>query len=148
MAKAQRTDKNSGTARSAVKRAAAKKAAKPAHRKQSGYVTLVVDRTELSASEADSVVIARTALPDVVLERDVRLDAKRRATLTGAEFDHYHMTVQADGTIVLEPRVLAPPADVTPRVLEMMDAAMENLKAGRAGEAVDFERYADLLEEG
>ena len=82
----------------------------------------------------------------VVAEKDIRLDAKKRATLTGAEFEHYHMVVTADGTIVLEPRVLAP-ASISQRTLARMDESMANFAAGNVGDAIDFDRYGALLAE-
>lgn len=84
---------------------------------------------------------------NVVAEKDIRLDGKKRATLTGAEFEHYHMVVTSDGTIVLEPRVLSP-ASISRRTLAMIDESMGNYAAGNVGDAIDFDRYQELLEEG
>lgn len=116
-------------------------------KKKSGYVTIVVDKDRLSGNVAEYGAVAQAIVSDVVLERDVRLDSKKRATLTGAEFDHYHMIVQGDGTIVLEPRVLARPAAVSPRVLAMIDSSVENLKQGKTGGPIDFSQYRELLDE-
>jgi hypothetical protein len=113
--------------------------------RKSGYITIVVDKDHLLDEDVNYNYVARAIVSDVVLERDVRLDSKKRATLTGAEFDHYHMIVQSDGTIVLEPRVLARP--VPPRVLAMIDSSVENLQKGRAGKSIDFAEYRELLDE-
>lgn len=115
--------------------------------RESSYVTIVVDRSRLAEKGAEYGALAQAVVSDVVLERDVRLDAKRRVTLTGAEYDHYHMVVQGDGTIVLEPRVLARPVTVSPRVLEMIDSSVGNLKKGLAGRPIDFSEYQELLDE-
>ncbi|HET6231853.1 MAG TPA: hypothetical protein VFE05_17390 [Longimicrobiaceae bacterium] len=98
------------------------------------------------ASSARKRAAAEDLPANVVFERDIRLDAKKRATLTGAEFEHYHMMVQNDGTIVLEPRVLARPATVAPRTLAMMDESVANLEKGSVGGAIDFARYRGLLD--
>jgi hypothetical protein len=113
--------------------------------RKSGYVTIVVDKDHLLDDDDGYGKVAQAIISDVVLERDVRLDSKKRATLTGAEFEHYHMILQGDGTIVLEPRVLARP--VPPRVLAMIDDSVENLKKGRAGKSIDFAAYQELLDE-
>jgi hypothetical protein len=44
-----------------------------------------------------------------VKEYDARIDVKKRVTLRGARYNHYHVHEYSDGRIVLEPRVLAAP---------------------------------------
>lgn len=61
------------------------------------YVRATIDKSKSSASGVETFSLARTAVPDIVLERDVRLDAKKRATLTRAEFGHYHRMLQTMG---------------------------------------------------
>ncbi|CAA9377661.1 MAG: hypothetical protein AVDCRST_MAG89-5134, partial [uncultured Gemmatimonadetes bacterium] len=66
----------------------------------------------------------------VVAERDVRVDSKKRVTLTGAEYEHYRMRRYDDGRILLEPRELRVPDAISRRTLSHMDEAMTNLSAG------------------
>lgn len=74
----------------------------------------------------------------VVAERDVKLDAKKRVTLSGAEYEHYRMIQYDDGRIVLEPRVLVHPEEISARTLDAMDIAMRNLERGLVSEPVQL----------
>ncbi len=58
---------------------------------------------------------------------------KKRITLRSAQYDYYHVEELSDGRIVLEPRVLAKPFEVSQNTLTMMDESMKNLKAGKVG---------------
>lgn len=79
-----------------------------------------------------------------VKEYDARIDLKRRVTIRGARYDHYHVTEFAVGRIVLEPRELAVPFEHSRRSLAMMDASMANYKDGKASASVDLSAFADL----
>lgn len=73
----------------------------------------------------------------VIEEVDVKKDARNRVTLPAAStFAHYLVRLFDDGHVELYPRVLADPT-VSMRTLRDMDAAVENLKAGKAGKPVD-----------
>lgn len=72
---------------------------------------------------------------------DTRLDAKRRLTIRGALFEYYHVVEYADGRIVLEPRVLTPPFQVSERTLSMMDAAVDNFREGNVSAPVDLSAF-------
>ena len=76
---------------------------------------------------------------------DSKLDSKRRITLRAATFDYYHVEEYPDGRILLEPRELTKPFEVSQKTLAMMDEGMENLKAGKVGDAIDLSAYEDLL---
>ena len=58
-------------------------------------------------------------------EYDAKLDAKRRLTLRNANFDYYHVQEMDNGTIVLEPRELTIPFQISVNTLSMMDQAVE-----------------------
>ncbi len=79
----------------------------------------------------------------VVKEYDARIDLKKRVTIRGAHYDHYHVTEFADGKIMLEPRELVIPFEVSRRTLAMMDAAMANYRTGGASVPVDLSAFAD-----
>ena len=81
-------------------------------------------------------------MPHVVFEKDLDLDDKKRATLTGAEYDRYHMTRMDDGTIILEPRVLVHPSELSEAALARLDRAADNFKKGKVSAPVNPE---DLL---
>ena len=78
----------------------------------------------------------------VLKEYDVHLDSKRRVTLRGTTNDYYAVRLFSDGTVVMEPRVLTHPANVSTKVLRMMDKAVANLKRGNVSPAVDLGKYA------
>jgi hypothetical protein len=65
-----------------------------------------------------------------VSEYDAKIDVKKRLTLRGARYGHYHVREYKDGRIVLEPRELVKPFTVSRRTLKMMDSSMANLKRG------------------
>lgn len=73
-----------------------------------------------------------------VSEYDVKIDVKKRLTLRGSTYTHYHVREYGDGRIVLEPHELVKPFTVSRRTLKMMDSSMENLKKGRVGEPIDL----------
>ncbi len=75
-----------------------------------------------------------------ITEYDARIDVKKRVTLRGARYGHYHVSEYRDGRIVLEPRVLAKPFDVSARTLKMMDKSVANLKKGTVSEPIDLGR--------
>ncbi len=77
----------------------------------------------------------------VLKEYDVHLDSKKRVTLRGTTSDYYAVRLFSDGTVMLEPRVLTHPANVSASVLRMMDKAVRNLKRGHASPAIDLRRY-------
>ena len=72
-----------------------------------------------------------------VREYDAKLDSKKRLTLREASFEYYHVSVLPDQRIVLEPRVLTSPFQVSEKSLRMMDQSVENLKKGKVSPAVD-----------
>ncbi len=76
-----------------------------------------------------------------VKEYDAKLDTKKRITLRSVIFEYYHVSEYEDGRIVLEPRVLMPPFQVSANTLTMMDASVENLKTDNVSEAVDLSDF-------
>ena len=73
-----------------------------------------------------------------VSEYDAKIDMKKRLTLRGASYTHYHVREYKDGRIVLEPRELVKPFTVSRRTLKMMDSSMANLKKGIVSEPIDL----------
>lgn len=78
-----------------------------------------------------------------VKEYDARMDVKKRVTLRGAQYVNYHVQEYANGTIVLEPRELVAPFEVSRNTLAMMDSAMGNLTKGNASKPVDLSAFSD-----
>ncbi len=82
-------------------------------------------------------------MPAAVKEYDARMDVKKRVTLRGARYDNYHVQEYPDGKIVLEPRVLVAPFEVSRNTLGMMDSAMANLKKGKASKPIDLSAFTE-----
>lgn len=78
---------------------------------------------------------------DATRTYDTRLDSKRRLTIRGALFEYYHVEEYSDGRIVLEPRVLTPPLEISQRTLSMMDNAIENFRQGQVSAPVDLSDF-------
>ena len=77
-----------------------------------------------------------------IKEYDAKLDTKKRVTLRGKLFDYYHVTEYEDGHIVMEPRVLVSPLQVSPDSLVGMEEAVQNMKEGKVTEAIDLTEFA------
>ncbi|MGA2613170.1 MAG: hypothetical protein ABSG38_06945 [Spirochaetia bacterium] len=77
-----------------------------------------------------------------VSEYDTKIDVKKRLTLRGARYGHYHVKEFKDGRIVLEPREPVKPFSVSRRTLRMMDSSMANLKKGLVSGPVDLSAFS------
>lgn len=84
-------------------------------------------------------------------EYEAKLDSKRRIVLRrpknqGARlFDRYLVRHRANGVIELRPQVMTDVASIPEDTLQMIDQAMENLKAGSVSEPVDLDKeYPNL----
>ena len=74
---------------------------------------------------------------------DAKIDSKKRITLRNALFEYFHVEEYADGRILLEPRELTAPFQVSEQTLSMMDSAVANLKAGKVSNAIDLSGFED-----
>ena len=80
---------------------------------------------------------------NAVREYDAKLDAKKRVTLRSVLFDYYHVTEYDDGRIMMEPRELVAPFQISANSLDMMDASVKNMQAGNVSDALDLSEFAD-----
>ena len=78
-----------------------------------------------------------------IREYDAKLDSKNRLTLRDAGYEYYHVTILSDQRIVLEPRVLTSPFEVSANTLRMMDSAVENMKMGKVSSALDLSEFEE-----
>lgn len=78
-----------------------------------------------------------------VREYDAKLDSKRRLTLRSTAFEYYHVMEMDDGTIILEPRELTVPFQVSANTLAMMDASVQNMISGKISDAVDLSAFRE-----
>ena len=74
-------------------------------------------------------------------EYDATVDTKKRITLRGRKYSHYHVAELEDGRIILEPRVLVSPFEVSTNTLSMMDSSIENFKHGKTSKPVDLTSF-------
>ena len=72
---------------------------------------------------------------------DAKIDVKKRITLRNSRFDYYHVKEFEDGRIMLEPRELVAPFEVSQATLSMMDSAIANLKKGKVSKPVDLSEF-------
>ena len=78
-----------------------------------------------------------------IKEYDAKTDSKKRITLRETPFEYYHVEHYADGRIMLEPRELVAPFQVSENTLSMMDQSMENMKAGKVSPALDLSEFEE-----
>ena len=76
-----------------------------------------------------------------VKEYDAKLDTKKRITLRNVLYEYYHVSEMSNGIIVLEPRVLTAPFEISAKTLKMMDQSVSNIKKGKVSKAVDLSEF-------
>ena len=76
-----------------------------------------------------------------VKEYDAKLDTKKRITLRNVLYEYYHVSEMSNGIIVLEPRVLTAPFEISANTLKMMDQSVSNMKKGKASKVVDLSEF-------
>ena len=69
------------------------------------------------------------------------LDVKRRLTLRGAKYEYYEVREYDNGIILLEPREMVRPSEISERTLQMMDESIGNLKAGKVSPPIDLSGF-------
>ena len=75
-------------------------------------------------------------MPTATLVYDAKMDSKKRVTLRGAKYEYYNVQEMDDGSVILSPRVLVPPFEVSENALREMDQSMENFKAGKVSKPI------------
>ena len=84
--------------------------------------------------------------PSVLQEYDASLDSKKRCVIKGlARISRYHVTIMRTGQVILEPRVLAAPEDLSADARSMLLGSIDNLKTGKAGAYFKPEEDPELL---
>ena len=75
-------------------------------------------------------------MESAIREYDAKLDSKKRLTLREAGYEYYHVSVLPDQRIVLEPRVLTTPFEVSVNTLKMTDSSVDNMKKGKVSPVI------------
>lgn len=78
---------------------------------------------------------------EVVKDYNVHIDSKKRVTLRGAKYQYYNVREYDNGCIMLEPRELTIPAEISSRTLESMDQAIRHFKLGQVSDPVDLSDF-------
>ena len=86
-------------------------------------------------------------MESIIKQYDAKLDEKKRLTIRGSKFDFYHVEEFNDGTLVLKPRVLVDPNELSENTLRMMDKSIENLKKGKVSKPVNLDKYLNISED-
>lgn len=69
------------------------------------------------------------------------LDSKKRLTLRGAKFSYYQVKEYDNGCIILEPRELVKPKEISEKTLQMMDQAVRNYKRGQVSAPINLSEF-------
>lgn len=73
-----------------------------------------------------------------VKEYTAHVDAKKRISIRGARYQYYAVKEYDNGCIILEPRELSAPLEISERTLADMDKAVNNFRSGKVSEPVDL----------
>jgi len=82
-------------------------------------------------------------MPQAVREYDAKIDSKKRITLRSGLFEYYHVIEMDDGTVLLQPRELTPPFEVSANTLNMMDEAIDKMRSGSVSDPVDLSDFEE-----
>jgi DNA-binding transcriptional regulator/RsmH inhibitor MraZ len=87
---------------------------------------------------------------ELLKEYDTTLDSKSRITVRAQSkkslYKNYHVKIYNDGHIVLEPRVLVHPDQISKKTLKMMDLAVDNYAKGNRSEPVNIDEMRKLAD--
>ena len=75
---------------------------------------------------------------------DAKIDSKKRITLRNTAYEYFHVQEYEDGRIVLEPRELVKPFQISVNTLAMTDSSIANFKKGRVSKPLDLCEYRDI----
>ena len=75
------------------------------------------------------------------VEYDAKVDAKKRITIRNANYSYYHVREMESGVILLEPRELRAPFQISANTLAMMDKSIQNFKAGNVSAPIDLSDF-------
>lgn len=78
---------------------------------------------------------------ETVKDYDVHIDSKKRITLRGAKYQYYNVREFENGCIMLEPRELITPKEISAKTLASMDQAIRNFKFGQVSDPIDLSDF-------
>jgi hypothetical protein len=92
-------------------------------------------------SHIDKIPRRKNDMSIAIKEYDAKIDSKKRVTLRNTSFEYYHVQEMDNGVIILEPRELTVPFQVSANTLSMMDESVKNLKKGKVSAAIDLSAF-------
>ncbi len=75
-------------------------------------------------------------MSETIREYDAKVDNKKRLTLRETPYEYYHIKHFNDGRILLQPRELVAPYEMSDETLELINKSVEDMKAGKATDPV------------
>ena len=75
---------------------------------------------------------------------NAKVDSKKRITLRNTIYEYFHIEEYEDGKIVLEPRELTKPFQISQNSLSMLDSSVDNFKIGNVSAPLSPSSYTDI----
>ena len=69
-------------------------------------------------------------------EYNSKIDAKKRLTIRNAKYEYYNVKEYENGVILLEPRELVKPEEISEKTLKMMDESIKNIVKGKKSKPI------------
>lgn len=79
----------------------------------------------------------------ILRDYDAAVDAKNRISLRGTRTKYFHVKKLANGSFVLEPRLLVSPDAIPVSTLKRLDTAVIQLKKGQASAPIDLSPFRE-----
>jgi len=75
----------------------------------------------------------------IINSYDSKVDSKRRITLRNSKYSYYSVKEYKNGRIVLEPRVLISPFEISENTLKTIEKSVANVKKGKISKALNLD---------
>lgn len=82
-------------------------------------------------------------MTELIKEYDAKVDNKKRVTIRETIYEYFHIKQYKDGSILLEPRVLVEPFEVSQNTLKMMDSSIKNIKKGKVSKKLNLKEFEE-----
>ncbi len=112
------------------------------------YIKTTNNRTDENEGKGNLLMFAFDINKNMIAhEYDITLDSKKRVTVRGdVEYSNYHVKKLKNGVIVMEPRELKIPDDISENTLKMIYSSVKNFNNNKS-KPIDFDKLRHLVEE-
>ena len=76
-----------------------------------------------------------------VKEYTTKIDAKNRITIRDAQFVNYKVSVFDDGSVMLNPRVLIDPNEISEKSLKMLEKSVKSFQKGKTSKQIKINEF-------